>query len=123
MQAHDEHFLVVGTIEDADLAAFGKYSTVPPEIVVVEFLGGWSFEAGDSAPLRVETGHHMFNGPVFARCVHRLKVDQQGVSILRMQFALELRQELDALAKTLRRLLLVKGAPLFPARREILDQP
>jgi hypothetical protein len=44
----------------------GRDLAVPPEIVVVEFLGGRCFEAGDSASLRVETRHHMLDGPVFA---------------------------------------------------------
>jgi hypothetical protein len=66
MQAHDEHFLVLGTIEGADVAAFGEDLALPPEIAVVEFLGRRCFEAGDSASLRVETRHHMLYGPVFA---------------------------------------------------------
>src|SRR5215472_9577585 len=65
----------------------------------------------------------MLDGPVFARRIHRLKVDQKGISILRIQFALKLCQKLDALAKTLLCLLLAEGAPLFPTRREILSQP
>src|SRR5215472_11459674 len=65
----------------------------------------------------------MLDGPVFARRIHRLKVDQKGISILRIQFALKLCQKLDALAKTLLCLLLAEGAPLFPTRREILSLP
>src|SRR5215467_3074208 len=67
MQPHDKHFLIIGAIEDPDVATFRKNLGVAPEIVVVKLFSRRLFEAGDSATLRVESRHHVLDGPVFAR--------------------------------------------------------
>ena len=38
MHAYDQHFLIVGAVEDADASAFGKPSRRAPHEVVIEFL-------------------------------------------------------------------------------------
>ena len=35
---HDQHFLVVAAVEDADAAALGQVLRAPPHVVVVELL-------------------------------------------------------------------------------------
>ncbi len=40
MHPHDEDLLVVGAVEDADLAALRKRSLITPQEIVVEVLAG-----------------------------------------------------------------------------------
>jgi len=44
MHAHDEHFLVIRTIEDADPPPFGKPARRTPEKIVFELFGAGLFE-------------------------------------------------------------------------------
>jgi len=44
MHANDQHFLVIGTIEDADAPAFGQAARRAPEKIVFQLLGAGLFE-------------------------------------------------------------------------------
>ena len=76
MHADDQHFLVVGPVEDADPPALRQVARGAPEKIVLQFGGAGMFEAEHLAALRIDAGHHMPDGAVFARRIHRLK-DQQ----------------------------------------------
>ena len=41
MDAHDQHFLVVGAVEDADPPAFGQIAGGAPEKIVLQFGRRW----------------------------------------------------------------------------------
>src|SRR5215467_9333863 len=45
MHAHDEHFFVVGAVEDADFAALGNVLMVAPEVIVVQLFIAWRFKS------------------------------------------------------------------------------
>src|SRR5215467_1749835 len=122
MKPHDQDFLVIGAIENSDVATLRKNLEVPPKIVVVEFFGGRRLEAVDEAALRVESRHHMLDGPVLARSIHGLQNDQKCVGILGIQLALELRQKLNAFAKAFCRSTLAEGAAFFPTSGEVAGQ-
>ena len=44
-------------------------------------VGAGMFEAEHLAALRVDPGHHMLDGAVFSRRIHRLKDQQDGMAI------------------------------------------
>ena len=82
MHAHDQHFLVIGAVEDADAPAFRQAARGAPEKIVRQFLGAGMFEAEDLAALRIDAGHDMLDGAVLAGGVHRLKNQQQRVAVV-----------------------------------------
>ena len=92
----DQDLLVVGAIEDADVAAFGQLLRVAPQVVVVEVLGRGDLEAADLDALRVDAAHDVPDRPVLAGGVHRLQDDHDAVRVLRGEPRLEVGQELDA---------------------------
>ena len=77
VDASDEHLFVIGAIEDADLSARGQIAYGAPQEVMIQFLPCWLFETVNFTTLRINPGHHMFDGAVFSRRVHRLK-DQKN---------------------------------------------
>ena len=91
MDPHHQHLFVVGTVEDADVAAFGQLAIGPPQEVVAEFVLGWRLEAEDLAAFRVDARHHVLDGAVFAGRIHGLQDQQQGVGVRGIQQVLVLR--------------------------------
>jgi hypothetical protein len=73
MDSNDEHLFVIGTVEDANPAAFGKTARGAPKKIVLEFLGAWLLETVHLAPLRVDAGHDMADGAILSGTVHPLK--------------------------------------------------
>src|SRR5262245_11172169 len=82
MNTHDEGFLIVRPIENADVSALGEAYRATPEKVVIELLIARSLERVHLAALRVDAGHDVLDGTVFARRVHRLKDNQYGPLVL-----------------------------------------
>ena len=89
VDAHDEHVLVVGTVEDADHAAGWDLSMDTPEKVVAGFEGGGHLEGGDLATLRIDAGEDVADGAVFAGAIHALKDDEQGLGLIGVEDVLE----------------------------------
>ena len=81
MHADDQHLLVIGSVEDADLPAFRQIARGAPEKIVFQFGGAGMFEAEHLAALRVDPGHHVLDGAVFSRRIHRLKDQQDGIAV------------------------------------------
>jgi hypothetical protein len=75
MHAHHQNLLVVGPIEDSDVAPLGQVLHVTPQEVVVELLVRWLLEADYAATLRVHPRHDEFDGAVLAGRVHGLQND------------------------------------------------
>ena len=84
MHANDQHFLVIGTIEDADPPAFGQTARGAPEKIVLQLLGARLFETEHLAALRIDSGHDVPDGAVLAGGVHRLKNQQQRIAVGRV---------------------------------------
>ena len=76
MDASDQHFFVVGPIEDADAAALGKLTGCAPEKVVLQLGDTRMLEAEYLATLRIDSGHDVLDCPIFSCCVHALKNEQ-----------------------------------------------
>ena len=85
MHAHDQHFLVIGSVEDADPPAFRQIARGAPEKIVFQFGGAGMFEAEHLAALRVDPGHHVPDGAVFSRRIHRLEDQQDGMAVGRVE--------------------------------------
>jgi hypothetical protein len=73
MHAHDQHFFVIGAIEDTDPPAFRKPPRRAPEKIVFQFVGARLFETGDVAASWIYAGHDVSDGAVFSGRVHPLK--------------------------------------------------
>jgi hypothetical protein len=67
VNARDEHFFIIRTIEDTDSSAFREPARRAPEKVVLELLRARLLEAVDFATFGVHSGHDVPNGAVLAR--------------------------------------------------------
>jgi len=65
MYSDDQHFPVVGSVEDTDPPALREITSGAPEKIVLQFGRAWMFEAEDLAALRIDTGHNVLDGPSF----------------------------------------------------------
>ena len=99
MHPHDQHFLVIGTIEDADLPALGQPARRAPQKVMLQFFGTGLLETVRPAVLRIETGHDVAHRAVFAGRVHPLQYQQQRIAVRRIMQALQRAQRLNVFAQ------------------------
>src|SRR5664279_1128567 len=99
MHSSHQHFLVIGTVEYANSSALGKAARSAPEKIVLQFLGAWLLEAEDFAPFRINTGHDVPDGAVFAGTVHTLENQQQRVPVGSVVKLLQRAQLLHMLAQ------------------------
>src|SRR6202167_4577033 len=90
MHPHDQHFLIIRAIEDADLTALGHHVVATPQKIMIQFFAGRRFERMNIATLRIHSGHDVLDGAVFAGRVHALKNQQQRPAILGVEFFLHL---------------------------------
>src|SRR5258705_5999287 len=70
MHTHHQRFFVVASVKDSNAAALRQTFCTAPEKIVVEFFGGWNFEGGNFAALRIPSRHYMLDRAVFAGRVH-----------------------------------------------------
>jgi len=75
MDADDEYFFVVRTIEDADAAALGKTAGGTPEEIMFQFFGAGLLEVQDLASLRIDPRHNVPYGAIFVGRVHALEAE------------------------------------------------
>ena len=73
MHANHQHFLVIGTIKDADAAAFGKAAGGAPEKIVFELFGARLLEAEYLATFRIDPGHDVPDGAILSGGIHPLE--------------------------------------------------
>ena len=97
MHFHDQHFFVIRAIEDADAASLRQGLHATPQVVVVQFFRRRMFEAVHLAALRIDAGHHVLDGAVFAGRVHRLKDQQDRPTVGGVEQFLSLGQRGDFL--------------------------
>ena len=121
VHAHDEDFLVVRTVEDADPPALGQVSDVAPHEVMVELLRRGLLERGHLAPLRIDARHDVLDRAVFAGRVHRLEDQQQGPAVLGVEHVLLFRQPRGAALEELRSLALVQLQAAGVTRIEVVQ--
>ena len=99
MHADDEHFLVIGTIEDTDPPASRQTAGRAPKKIVLQFLGARLFETKNLAALRIDPGYDVPDGAILAGGVHSLKNQQQRIAVGRVVKALQRTQLLDVFSQ------------------------
>src|SRR4051794_2088999 len=110
VDARDQHVLVMGAIEDADVAMRGRGGVDAPQEVVGELLRGRLLERRDPHALRVDAGEDVLGGPVLAARVHRLEHDEQRLPGLGVEAVLQPHEPLAHHLESLLRGLLVTGS-------------
>src|SRR5436190_8845666 len=85
VHADDQYLLVIGSVEDADPPTFRQVTGGPPEKIVLQFRWAWMLEAEHPVALGVDPGHDVLDGAVFSRRIHRLKDQQYGIAIGRVE--------------------------------------
>ena len=103
MHPNDQHLLVVGAVEDADLAAFRQTTGGAPQEIMLQFRGARVFEAEHLAALRIDPRHHVPDGAVLAGSVHRLKDQQQRIAVGRVVKTLQRAQLLHLFSEAVLR--------------------
>ena len=89
VNAYDQHLFVVRAIEDADAPALRQRLGDAPQEIVIELLMARRLEGMHLAALRIDAGHHVLDGAVLARCIHRLEDCQHRPAILRVELLLQ----------------------------------
>ena len=120
MYAHHEHLLVVGAVEDADLATLREALRVAPQEIVIELLGRWHLEAVHRDALRVHPAHHVADRAVLSGGVQRLQHHQHPPRVLSSQPGLVLREQAHPLGEQGDSLLLLYAA--LEGRVEVLGE-
>ncbi len=78
MDPYDEHFLIVGAIEDADPSAFRQTARRTPEKIMVQFLRTGMLEAEHLAALGIDPRHHVPDNAVLSGGVHTVKISSRA---------------------------------------------
>ena len=120
MHAQDQHLLVIGAVEDADVAALRQVAGGAPEEIVLQLLGARMLVAEHLATLRIDAGHHVPDGAVLARRVHRLEDEQHGVAVGAVEQLLLIAQAPDVIGQHLV-ILVLRLVNRFHARRPFLQ--
>src|SRR5262249_1781419 len=96
MYTHDERFLVIAAIENAEVPLVGQALHAAPEKIVVEVFGRRRLEGKNLAALRVHARQDVLDSAILSGGVHGLKNQQQSPFVLRVKLVLQLRQRLNA---------------------------
>jgi hypothetical protein len=73
MHSDDQHFLVVGAIEDAYLPTFGQPARRAPKKIMFQLVGARLLETYNLTALWIDPRHDVADGAVLAGRVHSLK--------------------------------------------------
>src|SRR4051794_31845264 len=111
VDAHHQHLLVVGAVEDPDPPTLRQAARRAPQEVVVQLLGRRLLERVDLHALRVDARHDVLDRTVLAGRVHRLENQQHRPAVLGVELGLQLGEPLDAFLQQTPRLLLVQVQP------------
>ena len=106
MNSHDQRFLVIGAVENADAPALGQADAGAPKEIVVQLGRGGGLEGKHLAALGVDAGHDVLDRTILARRVHRLENEQNGPSILRVESLLQRAEQFLAVFQGVTRVLL-----------------
>ena len=79
----------------------GSVARRAPEKIMLQFGGARVFEAEHLAALRIDARHHMLDGAVLSRRIHRLKDQQDRMAVGRIEKLLLRAQLCDMLLEQL----------------------
>jgi hypothetical protein len=120
VHANDEHVFVVGAVEDADHSLPRDGLVDAPEEVVLQLGFGRGLEGRHDAARRIETAHHVADGPVLPSGVHRLEHHEERVPAVGVEKVLQIAEPLEVLVEPFARLFLV-AEPRVVARGNALE--
>src|SRR6185312_9425593 len=78
----NDDVLIVGAVEDAELASGREHGVNAPEVVMGLLCGVRLFEGCGAAMERIDSGEDLANGAVLAGGVHALEHDEERVLLL-----------------------------------------
>src|SRR5262249_39736947 len=99
MHTDDQDLFVIRPVEDAYAPALWQTLGVAPHEIMIEVFTRWLLERKDLTALWIYARHHMFDRPVLAGCIHRLKDEQQRPAVLRVKHFLLLSEPNGAALK------------------------
>ncbi len=99
MDPDDQDLFIIGSVENADPTALRQVAGRSPEKIMLRFGGAGMLEAEDLATLGIHPGHHVLDGSVLSRRVHRLKDQKDGVTVGRIVKLLERAQLRDVIVE------------------------
>ncbi len=117
--AHDQNVLVMGTVEDADVAVARKGPVDAPKEIVREFLARRRLEIGGFHAGGIDMLEHAAAGAVLAASVHALQKDNEGMFMIGVQQVLELADFFAKLVGPGASLVLVEA--IVPGRIEVAE--
>ena len=85
----DQHVLIIGTVENPDIASARDAFVQAPQKVVRQFFRRRRSEIVHLDALRIDTSHHMLDGAVLPGSVHRLQNNDQAFSAVSIQTILQ----------------------------------
>ena len=109
MHAHDQHFLIVGAVEDADAASPRQPQGGAAQEIILQLFFARRLERMHLAALRIDAGHHVLDDAVLARGIHALQHDQHRPLALGVQHLLLFREPREALGEHRFHAVLVDG--------------
>src|SRR4029453_9762435 len=114
VDSNDDHFLVIGAVEDANPAALRQHAETTPQAIVVEIVRGGDAKGVHLTPLWIDARHHVLDGAVFSSRIDGLKNQEHRPPILGVEPLLHLGGGLDTGCQQVLGNALV--LPLEPAR-------
>ena len=111
MNADNQHFLVIGAVEDTDPSARGQTARRAPEEIMTQFFGARLLETVDFAALRVDAGQDVADRAVLSGGVHCLKNQEHRIAVERIEEALQSAQIPD-----------VRGEKLFVVLLRLVER-
>jgi len=76
----DEHFFIIGSVEDTDSTALGQATGRAPEKIMLEFLLTRRLEAEDLTALRIDSRHDVLDRSILTCRVHPLQYQQHRLA-------------------------------------------
>src|SRR5437899_5155547 len=95
MHPHHQHLLIMGAVEDADIAARREIPRRPPEEIMIKLARARRLERMHQAALRIEAGHDVLDHAVLASRIHRLQHDQESPTIVGVEPFLQRREPIE----------------------------
>ena len=120
VHADGQHFLVVRSIEDGDLAARWQHQRVAPQEVVRQLGTVRRAKARHAHALWIQPRDHMLDHAVLAGRVERLQHDQQRVAARGVEDVVQVAQPLEVARQLVLRLVLVPEAERL-ARGKVVE--
>jgi hypothetical protein len=117
---HNQHLFVIGSVEDADPAAFRQTLRATPQKIMLQFRGTRVFEAERLTALGIDAGHDVPDGTVLACCIHGLKNQQQRITIGRVVQVLQRAQFIHLFCQEFV-ILFLRLVHRFQQRRPLLE--